>query len=269
MRIFHPQTTLHGAERDNSFIVQDNAGVELGRGWLMAPAGRAPATREHPHQIRMHLDAHPAARDMLYGALYARGKFLGRQRGDLACLVAACDPNDADMRNYYAAAGFDDTDGEELFFWDLTTAHRQFYAPVGTTIVPTFLQTRADMDALLMRINHWSGDQHHEVEWLMEAMELPYFVVCGVYSGNDCIGEAMATGADGEAVLEMLYTLPTWRRHHAATALLLHIKAHLAQHGAKALRVHAQRSNMPAMGLLQKLKFRWVNTIALYPTLYI
>jgi ribosomal protein S18 acetylase RimI-like enzyme len=269
MRIFHPQTTLHGAERDNSFIVQDNAGVELGRGWLMV-ANRAQAP-ERPLQIRMQMDAHPAARDMLYGALIARSKFLGRQlRASPACLVANCDLNDADMRGFYALAGFDDADGEELFHWDLIGERRAFYAPVGTSIVPTFLQTYADMEGLLMRVNHWQDSgQQHEVEWLMEAAELPYFVVCGVYSGGECIGEAMATGADGEAALEMLYTLPAWRRRHVATALMFHIKAQLAQRGATTLRVQAQRSNLPAMCLLQKLKFRWINTLRVYPTLYL
>ncbi len=270
MRIFHPQTTLHGAERDNSFIVQDNAGVELGQGWLIVPSSRVPGA-DRLLQIRMHMDAHPAARDMLFGALTARGKFLcGQRGGEAACLVGECDPADMDLRGYYAAAGFDDADGEELFYWDLRTQHRAFYAPVGTTIVPTFLQTYQDMDALLLRINHWSGSgQPHEVEWLMEAAELPYFVVYGVYSGAECIGEVMATGSDGEASLEMLYTLPAWRRHHVATALLLHVKETLAQRGAHSLRIQAQRSNRPAIGLMQKLKVKWMYTLRIYPTIKI
>jgi len=265
MKIFHPQATLHGAERDNSFIVQDNAGVELGRGWLQVITSST-LMPDRPLWIRMHMDAHPAARDMLYGALYARARFLGTQRpGVRARLVAECDPNDAEMRHFYELAGFDDTDGEELFHWNLKSEHRKFYAPVGTSIAPTFLQTYADMDSLLRRINHW-GTQQHEVEWLMEAAELPYFAVFGVYSGNDCIGEAMVTGGDGEAVLEMLYTLPKWRRHHVATALMLHTKEALAKRGAVTLRVLAQRSNRPAVGLLQKLQFRWINTVKICPS---
>ncbi|MCL2545040.1 MAG: hypothetical protein FWE77_03885, partial [Clostridia bacterium] len=218
MRILHPQATLYGAERDNSFIVQDAAGTELGQGWLQMGAGLV-SVRDRPSRIRMHMDAHPAARDMLYGALYARARLLGMQQGSAqARLVAECVPEDIEMRDYYTRAGFDDADGEELFHWDLKTEHRPFYSPVGTTIAPTFLQSFADMGSLLKRINHWGGQQH-EVEWLMEASELPYFSVFGVYSNNDCIGEVMATGSDGEAVLEMLYTLPKWRRHHVATAL--------------------------------------------------
>lgn len=267
MKIFHPQSTLHGAERDNSFIVQDNAGVELGQGWLQPASANQALMPDRPLQIRMHMDAHPAARDMLFGALYARAKYLGRQRpGVRARLVAECDPNDTDLRHYFALAGFDDSDGEELFHWDLKSEHRPFYAPVGTSIAPTFLQSYADMDSLLKRINHWSGQQH-EVEWLMEASELPYFTVFGVYSGNDCIGEVMVTGSDGEAALEMLYTLPKWRRHHVATALMFHVKEALAQRGAVNMRILAQRSNQPAMGLFQKIRFRWIYTAKIYPSL--
>ena len=264
MKIFHPQATLHGAERDNSFIVQDVAGVELGQGWLQMSGGTV-LVPDQSLRIRMHMDAHPAARDMLYGALYARARFLGMQRAATrARLVAECDPEDIDMRGYYMQAGFDDADGEELFHWDLKSEHRPFYAPVGTTIAPTFLQTYADMDSLLKRINHWGGQQH-EVEWLMEAAELPYFTVFGVYSNNDCIGEVMATGGDGEAVLEMLYTLPKWRRHHVATALMFHVKEALAQRGAVNMRILAPRSNKPAMGLFEKLRFKWVSTAKIYP----
>jgi len=266
IRIFHPQATLHGAERDNSFIVQDVAGVELGQGWLQMSAGPVPVS-DRSLRIRMYMDAHPAARDMLYGALYARARLLGMQRGDApARLVAECVPEDVEMRDYYSRAGFNDADGEELFLWDLTTEHRPFYAPVGTTIAPTFLHSYDDKDSLLKRVNHWSG-QPHEAEWLMEASELPYFTVFGVYSDNGCIGEAMATGSDGEAVLEMLYTLPKWRRHHVATALMFHLKEVLAQHGAVTLRALAPRSNNPAVGLFKKLRFQWGGTVKIYPTL--
>lgn len=262
MRIFHPQTTLHGAERDNSFIVQDQAGVEIGQGWL-----HISANRDQPSKIQMLMDSHPAARDMLFGALFARAKFLGRQqRAGSVRLVGSCNPSDIDMLAYYKAAGFDDTDGEELFQWDLMPQHRPFYAPVGTNIMPTYLETYSDMHALLARANYWSG-QHHEIEWLMEAAELPYFIACGVYSGGECIGEAMATGSDGEAVLEMLYTMPAWRRHHVATALMLHIKEQLSKRGAVNMRVQASRSNAPAMGILENLRFKWLYTLQIYPSI--
>ena len=114
MKIFHPQTTLHGAERDNSFIVHDVAGVELGQGWLQMSDSLVPVP-DRSVRIRMHMDAHPAARDMLYGALYARARLLGIQRaGGSAHLVAECDPEDAEMRGYYTEAGFDDAGGPRV-----------------------------------------------------------------------------------------------------------------------------------------------------------
>jgi ribosomal protein S18 acetylase RimI-like enzyme len=257
---------LHGAERDNSFIVHDNAGVELGQGRLQILGNRAP-TLDNPLQIRMYLDAHPAARDMLYGALTARAKFLQRQRrAGPARLVAECDPNNVEMRGYYAKAGFDDTDGEELFHWDLRADQRPFYAPVGTTITQIQLQNYADMGALLTRVNYW-GVQQHEIEWLLEAADLPYFAAYGVYSGHECVGEVMATGAEGEAVLEMLYTLPEWRRRHVATALMLHLREVLARRGATTLRVQSQRSNRASIRLLERLQFQWMHTLLIYPSM--
>jgi len=77
----------------------------------------------------------------------------------------------------------------------------------------------------------------------------------------------MATGSDGEAVLEMLYTSSKCRRRHVATALMLHIKQALIPRGAVRMRVTAQRSNRPAMGLFEKLEFRWVGTAKIYPGL--
>ncbi len=263
MRIFHPQTTLHGAERVNSYIVQDEAGMEIGQGWLILSSAREPVM-----QIRMYMETHPAARDMLFGALSARARYIARSRGPGATrLIGTCSPSDLEQLAYFKNEGFDDSDGEELMQWDLLKPMHPFYAPVGTRVSQTLLQNYADMQSLLVRINRWGG-QHHEIEWLMEASEQPYFVVTGVYSANnECIGEMMATGADGEAVLEMLYTVPAWRRHHIATALLLYTKEQLSKRGAVTLRAQAPRSNTPAMGLFQNLHFQWLYTLQIYPSI--
>ena len=263
MRIFHPQMTLHGAERDNSFVVQDLAGVELGQGWLRATSARE-RMPERPLHITFQMDAHPRARDMLYGALIARAMCLCRQRADIpARVMTECHPNDVEMLAFFEEAGFDLDDGEELFRWTLTSRDRPFYQPMSMTLDYAPLHTAAEWRALLQRIAQYAGE--HEPEWLQEAAELPYFMVLGVYTTEKCVGEILVTGNEGEAVLEMLYVLPAWRRHHVATALLLRAQEELLARGAQTLRVQARRSNAAALDMLQAHGFQWLHTVKVYP----
>jgi GNAT superfamily N-acetyltransferase len=256
---------LHGAERENSYIVQDMAGVELGQGWLQAVVDRE-NWPDRPLRLALYMDAHPAARDTLYGALMARAGQLyalyGRAPG---CVTARCHPNDIQLLYFYQQMGFDTSDGEELFQWDLAPDEKPFFPPIGTQMVDTLLSGREDMAALLARVNRYS-DQPHEIEWLLEAADLPYFMACGVYNGTDCLGEALVTGAEGEASLEMLYTVPAWRRHHVATALLLGVKAQLIRRGARVLRVRQPRSNRAAVAMMQLQGFVWMGTLEVRPT---
>ncbi len=264
MRIYHPPMPLHGAERENSYIVHDMAGVELGQSWLHVAIDKE-SWPERPLRILLHLDAHPAAREMLFGAAVARAKQIRALRPDLpGRILAQCHPQDIEMMHFYQAMGFDETDGIDMFRWQLTPSQRPFFPPVGTQIADTFLETRADVESLLMRVNKWSG-QLHALEWMQEAIELPYFLACGVYSGKDCLGEILLTGSDGEAVLEMLYVVPAWRRHHIGTAMLLHAKDILIQRGAVSMRVKAQRSNHAAIAMMQTQRFDWLDTVQVCP----
>ena len=71
MRIYHPARGVGGALRENSFVVIDDAGVEIGQGGLRLRMLKK-MLPERPLSIELDMSAHPAASDTLYGALCAR-----------------------------------------------------------------------------------------------------------------------------------------------------------------------------------------------------
>ena len=165
MKIYHPQSGFSGATRDQCFLVSDNAGVELGQGSVVARNVRD-VYPERPLEIVMDMDAHPRARDMLYGALRAEAAVLHRQAGRApGRLYIACQMGDVERYHYFKSLGFDDTDGDELFVWRLSKHERTVYPPLSTQIIEIPRRSRSEAEGVVRRMQAF-GAGEHAVEWL-------------------------------------------------------------------------------------------------------
>ena len=82
MRIYQPLRGVGAAYKENSFVVFDDAGVEIGQGGLEFRVLRK-MYEERPLDIEMIMNAHPAASDTLYGALMARAEQIKEENDNL------------------------------------------------------------------------------------------------------------------------------------------------------------------------------------------
>lgn len=263
MKIYHPQSGFSGATRDQCFLVSDNAGVELGQGSVVSRNVRD-VYPERPLEIVMDMDAHPRARDMLYGALRAEAAVLHRQAGRApGRLYIACQMGDAERYHYFKSLGFDDTDGDELFVWRLSKHERTVYPPLSTQIIEIPRRSRSEAEGVVRRMQAF-GAGEHAVEWLEDVSRTPNFCAFAVYGGSELWGEIVVTGEDQEAKIEALYTVPKYRSHDVATALLSQVRLTLLDRGVKFVRMNVPRRNLRAMRLLQRMHFEWVRTDQLF-----
>ena len=145
MRIYQPVRGVGGALRENSFVIIDDAGVEIGQGGLEYRVIKK-MLPDRPLDIEMTMNAHPMASDTLFGALSARAERIKDEEGGLAArLYTRCAIEDAERHEYFTRMGFDDYDGVELFVLNVPqdlSARRRNYSPVGTKSIDVDLRTR-------------------------------------------------------------------------------------------------------------------------------
>ena len=261
MRIYQPARGVGAALQENSYIVTDDFGTEIGFGGL---TGRMLSRMypERPLSLEMTFDAQAPAADMLFGALTARAERIRAANGGApARLFTRCQVNDMERQEYFARMGFDSFDGTELFVLNVEK-HRgglRGYPPAGTKSIDVDLTSRARREQFLLRLASY-GAPEHASEWLEERMRGQVFVARAVYSGSDLAGEILVTGTPREANLELICTTPKWRGRGTATALIGEAETVLESQGVPWLTARAERRNGNATRLFQRNGFDWVRT---------
>lgn len=262
MRIYQPVRGVGGALRENSFVIIDDAGVEIGQGGLEYRVLKK-MTADRPLHIEMTMSAHPAASDTLYGALCARAERIKDEEGGLpARLYTRCAIDDAERREYFTRMGFDDYDGEELFVLNVPqdlSARRRNYSPVGTKGIDVDLRTRTRREEFLLSLKEY-GCVEHASEWLEERMKSPVFFARAMYYGSDFVGQMLVTGTQNEAKLEMVCVEPKWRGRGVASALVDEALSLLAGLHVPYMTARAVRRNASAMKFFKRSGFDWVRT---------
>ena len=105
MRIYQPVRGVGGALRENSFVMIDDAGVEIGQGGLEYRVIKK-MMPDRPLDIEMTMSAHPVASDTLFGALSARAERIKDEEGGLpARLYTRCAIDDAERHEYFTRMG--------------------------------------------------------------------------------------------------------------------------------------------------------------------
>ena len=210
MRIYQPVRGVGGALRENSFVMIDDAGVEIGQGGLEYRVIKK-MMPDRPLDIEMTMSAHPVASDTLFGALSARAERIKDEEGGLpARLYTRCAIDDAERHEYFTRMGFDDFDGVELFVLNVPqdlSLRRRNYSPVGTKSIDVDLRTRTRREEFLLGLKEF-GCVEHASEWLEERMRGPVFMAKAMYYGSDYVGSMLVTGTQAEATLEMVCVEP-------------------------------------------------------------
>lgn len=261
MKLYHPVRGVCGALRENSYVVYDNNGLEVGQGGLVVRVLKK-MLPDRPVDIEMEINAHPVARDQLFGALTARAELLKAEKGDLpARLYTRCAIDDVERHAYFMSMGFDDYDGDELFVLPVAQAdgRRKSYCPAGTAMIDVDLSTRIKREEFLSRLKSF-GCMEHAREWLEERMKDPFFAAKAVYSGRDYCGELLVYGGENEAVLEMVCVEPKWRGKGVARAMIDEVREMLFNQNIPYLRANSVRRNQNAIRLFQRCGFQWVRT---------
>lgn len=259
LNIVHPNGPMRGVDRESCFIVRDDSGMELGQGLLIIKP-MMDLLPERPLNIIFEIDAHPAAMDMLYGALMVRARMLHSRRGNLpARLVVPCALDDIQKYNFYMGVGFDDTDGEELFRSVVPSHVREMPPPLGTGMIPIPMRLQMDIEALVLRMNRYTGEIWN-LSRFEQIMNTQHFTALAVYNGEELCGEVIVSGQGQEAMIEGLYVLSNWRRQGVALALLTSALSELSQHGVKFLYCRAIRRNARALSFMRRAGFEWVCT---------
>ena len=261
MRIYQPARGVGAALQENSYIVIDEAGTEVGFGGI---TGRMLERMypDRPLSLEMTFDAHPLAADLLFGALTARAERMKALSGAQAArLFTRCGVDDTARREYFARMGFDDYDGVEFFALNVEKQRglRRRYPPAGTKSIDVELGTRVRREQFLLRLKQY-GAPEHASEWLEERMRGQVFAARAVYAGSDLAGEILVTGSPREAVLEMVYTAAKWRGKGSASALLDEVAGILEGQGVPWLTARAERRNVNATRLFQRMGFDWIRT---------
>ena len=260
MNIYQPVRGVDGAASENSFAITDNMGVEIGEGALLTRMLKK-MYPDRPLEIEMTMRAHPVARDTLFGALYARAEQIKGETGVQGRLFIRCALEDADCREYFLRMGFDDTDGDELFYIHTASpkTRRRDYYPTGTQSIETDLRTNIRREEFLGSLRAFGGEEHAP-QWLQARMQEPGFVARSVYHGDEFIGHILVTGNQNEAMIDMVCVEPKWRGYGVATALAQEAMDVLDKRGVPYLVARAPRRNEKAMRMLKRAGFEWART---------
>lgn len=262
MRIYQPVRGVGGALREDSFVIIDDAGVEIGQGGLEYRMVKK-MMADRPLEIEMTMNAHPMASDTLFGALFARAERIRDEQGGAPTrLYTRCAIDDAERHEYFTRMGFDDFDGEELFVLNVPqnmSTRRRNYSPVGTKGIDVDLRTRTRREEFLLSLKDF-GCVEHASEWLEERMKGPVFIARAMYYGSDFVGQMLVTGTQNEATLEMVCVEQKWRGRGVASALIDEALMQLAQQHVPYIMARAPRRNASAMKLFKRSGFAWVRT---------
>ncbi len=261
MNIYQPVRGVDGAPSENSFAITDNMGVEIGEGALHVRVLKK-MYPDRPLQIEMTMRAHPVAQDTLFGALYARAEQIKGETGGLdGRLFIRCALDDSACHEYFLRMGFDDADGDELFYIQTSSpkTRRRDYYPTGTQSIETDLRTNIRREEFLGALQSFGGEEH-AAAWLQARMQEPGFVARSVYHGDEPVGHILVVGNQNEAVIDMVCVEPKWRRYGAGTALAQEAMDVLCSRGVPYLVAKAPRRNIKALRMLQRAGFEWART---------
>jgi len=224
---------------------------------------------ETPLNYYLTIEGFARARDMLFGAAYARAKVLRARHPDLpARIYASCSTRDPERLMFFGEMGLRDTDAEYVMRKRLSEDGRLPKPPVGMRLAHTRLADSDACERLLSRINPFSITAHSE-QWLERERQQPFFDALAMLEEENILGEAIVNGYGVEGRVLMIYTLPRYRRRGVARALLAAAEEMFIQQGYAAAAALVWERCRAAMGLFERCGYARSAQSILYPGIYL
>ena len=264
MHLTHPIAPYQGIPAEDCVFVTNDRMMEMGMGYVtMFTQGEM--YPEAPLHIYLQIDAQPAGRNLLLGALLARAEQLRAQTPHLkGRIYAQLTPEDWDMTNFYTKAGFKMDDSEELYRFPLPEWPAR--APVSCNFSQVAMRTPQETMAFMNRFNAYRIAPI-DTEFLTRCMQMEHFMAIGFYRGNHPVCEALFTGQGTEATLVGLYVRADYRRQGFAKAIIGAACDILRERGVMQITTRAFSRNAAQMGLMRAAGAKKVKTTAVLPGL--
>jgi GNAT superfamily N-acetyltransferase len=255
---------MNGAPRENIFQAYDGNEQRCGMAAVAEYINHA-VLPERPLNYYLTLEGFARARDMLFGAAYARARILRAKHPELpARIYASCSPRDPERLMFFGEMGFRDTDSEYVMRRVLRADDRLPKPPVGTRIAATRLSSDEACERLLSRMNPYSVTARG-MDWLDRARSEHFFAAYAVLEEDRILGEALINGYGAEGRVLMIYTLPKYRRHGVARALLAAADGMFIEQGYKGATALVWERCRAAMELFETCGYSKASQSILYP----
>lgn len=262
MRITHPVAPYQGFQPEDVFFVSDTNMTQLGTGYLIRFEQKS-MYPERPVHYYISIEAQPQARNMLFGALFARAEQLKAANPSVPARLYACvAPEDTEMLHFYEECGLVADDAEDVVRFEPVQGDSR--APIGMNYGSVPLADPTSRAAFLQRVNAHCI-QPFEEDYLTLWQQQPLFMALGYYRGQIPVTETVLTGAGDSATLLNIYTHIDYRRQHMAGQLLNAACSILSARGVKTVYAHVFRRNRPQVALMDKLNANYVKTVNIMP----
>lgn len=262
MHLTHPIAPYQGIAPEDCFFVTNDQMIQMGMGYVTL-FFQPEMYPDAPLHIFMQLDAQPAARSLLLGALLARADQLRAQTPALkGRLYAQISPEDWDMGAFYTKAGFRTDDSEDLYRFSLPDWPAR--TPVSCNYASVSLSTPQEAEGFMQRMNQYRIAPI-DSDFLSRCMQQEHFLALGYYRGGQPVCEALFTGAGASATLVSLYVRQDFRRQGFAKAIIGAACDILRPRGVTQLATHVFSRNVPQTALMRAAGGKKIRTVAALP----
>ena len=263
MHLQHPIAPYQGIPPEDCIFVTNDQMIEIGMGSL-TQFWQSELYPENPLHIYLQLDAQPAGRNLLFGALLARAEQLRahQQPGTHARLYTQLAPEDWEMTNFFTKAGFKNDDSEDLYHFPLPIWPA--IAPVSCNYGSVALRNPQEVQAFLQRLNAYRMTPI-DTDFLGQCMAMEHFTAIGYYRGGNAVCEALLTGQGNTVTLISLYTRADYRRQGFAKAILGAAADILRPRGVTQVSTRIYSRNQPQVNLMRAAGGAKVRSVALLP----
>lgn len=264
MQIIHPQGMYNNLPAEDVFIVVDDMGAELGKGYIIY-LYQPHLYPDCPLNLYFNIDCQPVARYMLFGALIARARQLRDFNPNVPARVYTnISPTDARIKEFYVHNGFSCTDTENLLLLE-APAHGS-RLPMSCAVSATSLRTPEEQMALIARMQQ-NDLTYVSPETLNEMMRMPHFLALSLYRNTDLIGEILASGQGDSCEINAVYVEQSNRGQHMGTFLVHRAMDILATEGVTHFTTRVMSRSQPQCRLMERFNATVQGVYTIYPSL--
>ncbi|MBR6028497.1 MAG: GNAT family N-acetyltransferase [Clostridia bacterium] len=265
MQVSHPQSIINGIPPENYFLVRDDLGTPLGEGHTVYQY-QPHLYPDAPVRIYFEMNAQPAARFMLLGALIARARQQRDTNPEAAGRAYTCIPlEDEEMMGFYRHSGLDCGYTDALIRFPLPTVQQNL--PMNFQVDQSPLNTPMEQNAFLLRLQN-NNITHIDPMYLGQLMQMQHFHLLGLFMGGSVlVGEALMSGYGPNCELAAIYINEDQRRRGLGRVLLEQALMVAAAGGVTNFTARIITRSWPQVGLAKKLQAQQLSAEYCFPEL--